>query len=166
MDDSAPHKTGGDNRAAHAVAPEGNTRNTLSMTSSDWPPRSASESTDLERAVPDMDGEPAIADTLYAATEELEHAAPELRARTDSIADVLAPLVHEADPSTLQIGEPDPAALLPDDQATHLAELLTDAAAQASDVAAVLTEAAEQAEGLAAVLTDDRPEPEESAFDR
>ena len=107
-----------------------------------------------------MDGEPAIADTLYAATEKLERAAPELRARADSIADVLAPLIHEVDPSTLQVGEPDPAALLPDDKATHLAELLTDAAAQANDLAAVLTEAADQADGLAAVLTDENLTPE------
>ena len=107
-----------------------------------------------------MDGEPAIADTLYAATEELEHAAPELRARTDSIADVIAPLIHEVDPSTLHIEEPNPAALLPDDEATHLAELLTAAAAQASGLAAVLTEAAEEADGLAAVLTDEHPSSE------
>lgn len=111
----------------------------------------------LERAVPDMDGEPAIADTLYAATEELEHAAPELRARTDSISDVIAPLIHQVDPSSLLTGEPDPSALLPDDEAEHLAELLTDTAAQANRLAAVLTEAADQAEGLAAVLTDDHP---------
>jgi hypothetical protein len=115
---------------------------------------------DLERAVPDLDGEPAIADTLYAATEELEHAAPELRARTDSIADVIAPLVHEVDPSALQVDEPDPSALLPDDEATHLAELLTDAAAQANRLAAVLTAAADEADGLAAVLTDEHPQPQ------
>src|SRR6476646_5719877 len=72
---------------------------------------------DLERAIPDIDGQPAIADTIYAATEEIEHAAPELRARADSIADVIGPLVHVADPDTLLIGDPDPAALLPDDQA-------------------------------------------------
>jgi hypothetical protein len=107
-----------------------------------------------------MDGEPAIADTLYAATEELEHAAPELRARADSIADVLAPLIHQVDPSTLQIDEPDPSALLPADEASHLAELLTDAAAQANGLAAVLTEAADQADGLAAVLTDEHLAPE------
>ena len=115
---------------------------------------------DFERAVPDLDGEPAIADTLYAATEELEHAAPELRARADSIADVIAPLVHQVDPLTLSIDEPNPAALLPDDEATHLAGLLTDAAAQANALAAVLTEAADQADGLAAVLTDEHPAPE------
>lgn len=105
--------------------------------------------------MPDLDGEPAIADTLYAATEELEHGAPELRARADSIADVLAPLVHQVDPSSLDIDEPNPAALLPDAEATHLAELLTAAAAQANDLAAVLTEAADEADGLAAVLTDE-----------
>ena len=114
----------------------------------------------MERAVPEMDGEPAIADTLYAATEELEHAAPELRARADTIADILAPLIHEVDPATLHVDEPDPAALLPDDKATYLAELLIDAAAQANDLAAVLTEAADQADGLAAVLTDENPAPE------
>src|SRR6478736_5988133 len=75
---------------------------------------------DLERAIPDIDGQPAIADTIYAATEEIEHAAPEFRARADSIADVIGPLVHVADPDTLLIGDPDPAALLPDDQAEHL----------------------------------------------
>lgn len=139
---------------------ERKTRNTLSMTPLDRPSRSPSDGLDLERAVPDMDGEPAIADTLYAATEEIEHAAPELRARADSIADVLAPLIHRVDPSSLQIGEPDPVALLPDDEATHLAGLLTDAAAQANDLAAVLTEAANQADGLAAVLTDDKLAPE------
>jgi len=107
-----------------------------------------------------MDGEPAIADTLYAATEELEHAAPELRATTDSIADVIGPLVHQIDPAILQVDEPDPSALLPDEEATHLAELLTDAAAQANRLAAVLTEAADQADGLAAVLTDEHLAPE------
>ena len=109
-----------------------------------------------ERAVPDVDGEPAIADTLYAATEELEHAAPEMRATVDSIAEVVGPLEHEADPATLLIGEPDPAALLPDADAEHLAGLLADAAAQATGLAAVLQDAADQAEGLAAVLTDEQ----------
>ncbi len=60
-----------------------------------------------------MDGERAIADTLYAATEEMEHAVPELRATTDSIADVIAQLIYEIDPSTLQVEKPNPAALLP-----------------------------------------------------
>jgi hypothetical protein len=106
-----------------------------------------------------MAGEPAIADTRYAATEELEHAAPELRARADFIADVIAPLVHQVDPSTLLIDEPDPGAPLSDDEATHLAGLLTDAAAQASGLAAVLTEAADQADGLAGVLTDEHLAP-------
>ncbi len=109
-----------------------------------------------ERAVPDIDGEPAIADTLYAATEELEHATPELRATVDSIAEVVGPLVHESDPAILLAGEPDPAAMLPDAEAEHLAGLLTDAAAQATGLAAVLQDAADQAEGLAAVLTDER----------
>jgi hypothetical protein len=129
------------------------------MTHSDRTPGPLSES-GLERAVPELDGEPAIADTLYAATEELEHGAPELRARADSIAGVLAPLVHQVDPSTLDTDEPNPAALLPDDEATHLAGLLTAAAAQASGLAAVLTQAADEAEGLAAVLTDEHPAPE------
>jgi len=114
---------------------------------------------DLERAVPDRDGEPAIADTLYAATEELEHAAPELRARADSIADIVAPLVHVTDPAVLLVDDPDPTALLPDAQADRLAAILTETAAQATDLASVLTDAAEQAEGLAAALTDDRSEP-------
>jgi hypothetical protein len=115
------------------------------------------EATDdrFDRAVPDIDGEPAIADTLYAATEELEHAAPELRARADSIAEVIGPLVHTTDPAMLLIDDPDPATALPDDQAEHLAELLTDAAAQANSLATVLMEAADQADGLAAVLTDE-----------
>jgi|GEM_PF-5831613 len=111
---------------------------------------------DFERAVPDLDGEPAIADTLYSATEELEHAAPELRSRADEIAAVLGPLVHVTDPDRLQIDDPDPAALLPDDQAGRLATLLTDTAKQVNDLAAVLADAADQADGLAAVLTDER----------
>ncbi len=109
----------------------------------------------LERAVPDRDGDPAIADTLYAATEELEHAAPELRASADSVADIVGPLVHVTDPSVLDIDDPDPAALLPDGRAEQLAAILTETAERANDLAAVLTDAAEQAEGLAAVLTDD-----------
>lgn len=109
-----------------------------------------------ERAVPDIDGEPAIADTLYAATEELEHAAPELRARADAISEVVGPLVHDADPATLLTGDPDPATMLADGDAARLAGLLADAAAQATALVAVLQDAAEQADGLAAVLTDDR----------
>lgn len=116
-----------------------------------------------ERAVPDLDGEPAIADTLYAATEELEHAAPELRARADSIAEVIAPLVLAADPATLLAGEPDAAAMLPDEDAARLAGLLSDAAAQAGDLAAVLQDAAEQAEGMAAVLTDEHSDDPDGA---
>jgi hypothetical protein len=111
---------------------------------------------DFERAVPDMDGEPAIADTLYAATEELEHGAPELRATADSIVRVLGPLVHEVAPDAVLLDEPDPAGLLPDAEATKLAALLTDAAGQANRLASVLTEAADQADGLTAVLTDER----------
>ena len=116
---------------------------------------------DFERAVPDIDGQPAIADTIYAASEEIEHAAPELRARADSIAEVIGPLVHVTDSDALLIGDPDPATLLPDDQADHLAALLTDAADQANSLASVLIEAAEQAEGLAAVLTDEHRDPAE-----
>lgn len=117
-----------------------------------------SDAEDFDRAVPDIDGEPAIADTLYAATEELEHAAPELRARADSIAQVIGPLVHSTDPAALLIDDPDPAALLPDDEAEHLAGLLTDTASQANKLATVLMDAADQADGLAAVLTDEAPE--------
>jgi ABC-type transporter Mla subunit MlaD len=114
---------------------------------------------DFERAVPDIDGDPAIADTLYAATEELEHAGPALRATTDSIAEMLGTLVHNTDPAQLLIDDPDPAALLPDDQAERLAALLTDAAGQANGLATVLAEAADQADGLAAVLTDEHAHP-------
>jgi|BarGraIncu00222A_1022003.scaffolds.fasta_scaffold22129_1 hypothetical protein len=128
------------------------------MTYPDHGPADAGGSEDFERAIPDIDGEPAIADTLYAVTEELEHGAPELRAKADSIADVLGPLVHVSDPDTLLIDEPDPAALLPDDQAEQLAGLLSDAAAQANNLAAALADAAEQADGLAAVLTDEHPD--------
>ncbi len=117
--------------------------------------RGGTDQGDWERAVPDIDGEPAIADTLYGATEELEHAAPELRATADSIAEVVGPLVHDSDAAALLIGDPDPAAMLPDADAEHLAGLLTDAAAQATSLVAVLQDAADQAEGLAAVLTDE-----------
>jgi len=117
---------------------------------------------ELERAVPDRDGEPAIADTLYAATEELEHAAPEMRARADSIAGIVGPLVHITDPEVLLADDPDPAALLPDEEAARLAAILSDTATQAGDLAAVLNDAADQAAGLAAVLTDDRSEPTDS----
>ena len=116
-----------------------------------------------DRAVPDIDGDPAIADTLYAATEELEHAAPELRARTDSIAEVVGPLAYDADPATLLAGDADPAAMLPDADAAKLAGLLTDAAAQANNLAAVLSDAADQAEGLAAVLTDEHADDTDGA---
>ena len=78
-----------------------------------------------------------------------------MRARADSIAEVIGPLVHTTDPAMLLIDDPDPATALPDDQAEHLAELLTDAAAQANSLATVLMEAADQADGLAAVLTDE-----------
>ncbi len=117
--------------------------------------RGAGAASDWERSVPDVDGEPAIADTLYAATEELEHAAPELRARTDSIAEVIGPLVYDTDPAALSVGDPDPAAMLPDADASRLAGLLTDTAAQANELAEVLQDAADQADGLAAVLTDE-----------
>ena len=52
--------------------------------------------------------------------------------------------------------EPDSAALLTDDQADHLAGLLTQAAEQAKTLASMLEDAADDADGLAAVLTDDR----------
>lgn len=126
------------------------------MSDPDGRPQPVELTDDFERAVPDVDGEPAIADTLYAATEELEHGAPELRATTDSISRVLGPLVHTADRQSLLVDDPDPAALLPDAEASRLAALLTDAAGQANRLASVLTEAADQADGLAAVLTDDR----------
>jgi hypothetical protein len=125
------------------------------MSRHDDDPARPGPSDEIERAIPDIDGQPAIADTIYAATEEIEHAAPELRARADSIADVIGPLVHVTDRDALRIGDPDPAALLPDDEAEHLAALLTDTAEQANSLASVLIDAAEQAEGLAAVLTDE-----------
>jgi len=45
--------------------------------------------------------EPAISKTLYDATERIEEGAPELRAISDSIADVLAPLAELTDPAML-----------------------------------------------------------------
>lgn len=126
---------------------------------SGWAPRAVPDAVEDDRwepAVPDIDGQPAIADTLYAATEELEHATPELRARADSIAEAVGPLLYSTDPASVLVGEPDPPAMLPDEDAARLAGLLTDAAAQANDLAAVLQDAADQADGLAAVLTDDR----------
>ena len=99
---------------------------------------------------------PPIAETLYAATDELEAATPELRATTDSIAEVLITLTDNADAASLLIDEPDPAALLTGDQADNLAGLLTQAAEQAKTLASMLEDAADDADGLAAVLTDDR----------
>ncbi len=98
--------------------------------------------------------EPAIAKTLYAATERIEQGAPELRAISDSIADVLAPLADLTDPAMLQIDEPDATALLTDQEAHQLGTLLTDAADQANALATVLSDAADEADGLAAVLVD------------
>ena len=100
--------------------------------------------------------EPAISRTLYAATERIEEGAPELRAISDSIADVLAPLADLTDPAMLQIDEPDATALLTDQEAQRLGTLLTDAADQANALATVLANAADEAGGLAAVLVDDR----------
>jgi len=98
--------------------------------------------------------EPAIAKTLYAATERIEEGAPELRAISDSIADVLAPLAELTDPAMLQIDEPDATALLTDQEAQRLGSLLIDAADQANALATVLANAADEADGLAAVLVD------------
>jgi hypothetical protein len=98
--------------------------------------------------------EPAISKTLYAATERIEQGAPELRAISDSIADVLAPLAELTDAATLQIDEPDATALLTDQEAQRLGTLLTDAADQANTLATVLADAADEAGGLAAVLAD------------
>ena len=52
------------------------------------------------------------------------------------------------------IDEPNPAALLPDGEATYLAELLTAAAAGASGLGAVLTGAGDEVDGLAAGRVD------------
>jgi len=110
----------------------------------------------IARYAPGDTAAPPIAETLYAATDELEAATPELRATTDSIAEVLITLTDNADRATLLIDEPDPAALLTDDQADHLAGLLSQAAGQAKTLASMLEDAADDADGLAAVLTDDR----------
>jgi hypothetical protein len=98
--------------------------------------------------------EPAISKTLYDATERIEEGAPELRAISDSIAEVLAPLAELTDPAMLQIDEPDATALLTDQEAQRLGSLLTDAADQANALATVLANAADEADGLAAVLVD------------
>ena len=110
----------------------------------------------IARYAPGDSGAPPIAETLYAATDELEAATPELRATTDSIAEVLITLTDNADTAALLIDEPDPAALLTGDQADHLAGLLSQAAGQAKTLASILEDAADEADGLAAVLTDDR----------
>ena len=65
-------------------------------------------------------------------------------------------LTYNADTASLLIDEPDPAALLTDGRADHLAALLTQAAGQAKQLATILEDAADDADGLAAVLTDDR----------
>ena len=116
------------------------------MTSPDDP-------TDVGGQHPPAD-EPAISRTLYDATEKIEEGAPELRAISDSIADVLAPLADLTDPAMLQIDEPDATALLTDQEAQRLGSLLTDAADQANALATVLANAADEADGLAAVLVD------------
>ena len=110
----------------------------------------------IARYAPGDSGAPPIAETLYAATDELEAATPELRATTDSIAEVLITLTDNADKATLLMDEPDPATLLTGDRADHLAGLLTQAAGQAKTLASILEDAADDADGLAAVLTDDR----------
>jgi ABC-type transporter Mla subunit MlaD len=110
----------------------------------------------IARYAPGDSGAPPIAETLYAATDELEAATPELRATTDSIAEVLITLTDNADTAALLIDEPDPAALLTDGRADQLAALLTQAAGQAKTLASILEDAADDADGLAAVLTDDR----------
>jgi len=115
------------------------------MTSPDDPPPAAGQ------PAPD---EPAISKTLYDATERIEEGAPELRAISDSIADVLAPLAELTDTAMLQIDEPDATALLTDQEAQRLGSLLTNAADQANALATVLANAADEADGLAAVLVD------------
>ena len=110
----------------------------------------------IARYSPGDSGAPPIAETLYAATDQLQAATPELRATTDSIAEVLITLTDNADTASLLIDEPDPAALLTGDRADHLAGLLTQAAGQAKQLATILEDAADDADGLAAVLTDDR----------
>ena len=62
--------------------------------------------------------EPAISKTLNEATERIEEGAPELRAISDSIADVLAPLADLTDPAMLEIDEPDATALLTEQEST------------------------------------------------
>ena len=113
---------------------------------------------DLERAVPDVDGQPAIADTLYAATEELEFAAPELRARADRSLTCSLRWRWRRTRTCCRsmIRTPRPCYLMT--RRNTWLGLLTDAARQADDLADVLTDAAEQAEGLAAVLTDEHRE--------
>ncbi|MEP6563104.1 MAG: hypothetical protein ABJD68_18745, partial [Nakamurella sp.] len=86
---------------------------------------------DLTAAAGQRD-EQAISKTLYEATERIEQGAPELRAISDSIADVLAPLAELTDAAQLQIDEPDATALLTDQEALRLGTLLTDAADQAN----------------------------------
>jgi hypothetical protein len=118
------------------------------MTSTDEPAAAAGRHTHSE--------EPAISQTLYEATERIEKGAPELRAISDSIAEVLAPLADLTDAASLRIDEPDATALLTDQEAERLESLLTGAAAEANALATVLADAADQADGLAAVLNDDR----------
>lgn len=102
--------------------------------------------------------EPAVAGTLYEVTDELARATPELRAKADDIASVLAPLADAVDPAVARIDEPDPAALLTTADGEHLAAVLTDTADQANTLAAALADAADEASGLAAVLTDEHPD--------
>ena len=101
--------------------------------------------------------EPAVAGTLYQVTDQLARATPELRAKADDIAAVLAPLADAVDPDIARIDEPDPAALLATADSEHLAEVLTETADQANTLAAALADAADEASGLAMVLTDEHP---------
>ena len=89
-----------------------------------------------------------MAGTLYEVTDELARATPELRAKADDIAAVLAPLADAVGPDVARIDEPDPAALLTTADGEHLADMLTDTAEQANRLAAALTDAADEASGF------------------
>lgn len=102
--------------------------------------------------------EPAVAGTLYEVTDQLARATPELRAKADDIAAVLAPLADAVDPDVARIDEPDPAALLTTADGEHLASVLTETADQANTLSAALADAADEASGLATILTDEQPD--------
>ena len=152
------HRSDPSEGVAPAVTSDYESTSDHESTSAHESPRMASSEFDdgIARYAPGDSGAPPIAETLYAATDELEAATPELRATTDSIAEVLITLTDNADTASLLIDEPDPATLLTDDRADHLAALLTQAAGQAKQLASILEDAADDADGLAAVLTDDR----------